>query len=395
MYSETDLYSIAENSHRQVLNIIRVHKEISGAEIARLSGFQPSTILYILRILDKRGLISISRTGDSTQKGGKKPVLWKIKPGIGLMLGIEVMNDKIRFVKIDFAGNLYDSGEISLPATITMENAGLLLNTVIRETLLDKEFFSRSFLGIGLGLPGLIDSQKGIVQYSTLLKLKNLNLGEQLRNYLGKPIYIVNDANAGALGISLYHNHIQEKLPEDIVYLNYNKGSKNLGAGLIVKHELYEGITGTAGEICDPMPDIESLVNTAIKRYGQDHPLLTDNNYPETVSFKKIVDYALAGCKISTYVVDRICNLVCKEITRFTGILNPNLIVLGGDITCREELLTSYILPGTKKMTSEMLKMGFVLPLIRFSNYGEFSVSMGATAMILSQILRNKSHKIR
>jgi len=395
MYSGTDLYSIAENSHKQVLNIIRIHKEISGAEIARLSGFQPSTILYILRILDKRGFISISRTGDSTQKGGKKPVLWKIKPGIGLMLGTEVMSDKLRFVKIDFAGNLYDSGEKPMPAPITMENAASLLNTVIREILHEAELFSRSFLGIGMGVPGLIDSQKGRVQYSTLLQLKNLNLGEQLKNFLGKPIYIVNDANAGALGISLYHNHIQEKLPEDIVYLNYNKGSKNLGAGLIVKHELYEGIAGTAGEICDPMPDIELLVNAAISKYGRNHPLLTDNNQLETVSFKKIVDYALAGCKVSAYVVDKICNLVCKEITRFTGLLNPNLIVLGGDITCREELLTSYILPGTKKMTSEMLKMGFVLPVIRFSNYGAFSVSMGATAMILTQILRNKNHKIR
>jgi N-acetylglucosamine repressor len=395
MYSGTDLYSIAENSHKQVLNIIRIHKEISGAEIARLSGFQPSTILYILRILDKRGFINISRTGDSTQKGGKKPVLWKIKPGIGLMLGIEVMSDKLRFVKIDFAGNLYDRGEKSMSAPVTMENAASLINNAIRDILHEAELFSRSFLGIGMGIPGLIDSQKGIVQYSTLLQLKNLNLGEQLKYLLGKPVYIVNDANAGALGISLYHNQVQEKLPEDIVYLNYNKGSKNLGSGLIVKHELYEGIAGTAGELCDPMPDIELLVNTAIKKYGRNHPLLSDKNNLKTVSFKKIVDYALAGCKISTYVVDKICNLVCKEITRLTGLLNPNLIVLGGDITCHEELLTSYILPGTKKMTREMLKMGFVLPLICFSNYGEFSVSMGATAMILSKILRNKNHKIR
>ena len=85
-----DFYSLTENSHKQVLNIIRTHREVSGAEISRLTGLQPSTILYILRILDRKGFIAISRTGDSTQKGGKKPVLWKIRPDIGVMLGIEV-----------------------------------------------------------------------------------------------------------------------------------------------------------------------------------------------------------------------------------------------------------------------------------------------------------------
>jgi len=322
-------------------------------------------------------------------------VLWKIKSGIGLMLGIEVLRNKLRFVKIDFAGNLYGSGEKSIPVPITMENAASILVSVIKEILQDAELNSRSFLGIGMGIPGLIDSHQGIVQYSTLLQLKNLSLGERLKRHLGKPVFIVNDANAGALGISLYHDQISEKLPEHIVYLTYNKGSKNLGAGLIVKHELYEGIAGTAGEIFDPLPDFEALVNAAIKKYGRNHPLINDNHQPEKVSFKKLVDYALDGCRVSAYAVNKICDLISKEIARLTGLLNPNLIVLGGDITCRDELLTTYILPATRKKTGKMLKMGFILPYIRFSNYGEYSVSMGATAMILSQILRSKNHKSR
>ena len=118
MYSGTDFASLTENSHKLVINVIRTHKEISGAEISRITGFQPSTILYILRILDRKGFICISRTGDSTQKGGKKPVLWKIKPDIGLILGIEVFSSKLRFVEIDFAGNIHSQGEKSFQTNI-------------------------------------------------------------------------------------------------------------------------------------------------------------------------------------------------------------------------------------------------------------------------------------
>jgi hypothetical protein len=45
--------------------------------------------------------------------------------------------------------------------------------------------------------------------------------------------------------------------------------------------------------------------------------------------------------------------------------------------------------------TGKMLKLGFVLPAISFSSFGEYSVAMGATAMILSKILRVQNLKTR
>ena len=394
MYSGTDFASLTENSHKLVINVIRTHREISGAEISRITGFQPSTILYILRILDRKGFICISRTGDSTQKGGKKPVLWKIKPDIGLMLGIEVFSSKFRFVKIDFAGNIHSQGEKSFPAKIGQDNTADALEQFIRDTLTKDELNAKSFLGIGIAMPGLVDSNQGIIRYSALLQIRNLELGNRLRKSLGKPVYFVNDANAGALSISWYHAG-EEKLPEHIVYLTYNKESKNLGAGLIINHGLYEGIAGTAGEIFDPLPDLETLITRAVKKYGNDFPLIRDNANPGSVSFKKIVDYAFDGCRLSTYTVHKICDLISEEIARITGMLNPNLIVIGGDITCRPELLTAFILPEASRKTGKMAKLGYVLPSISFSSFGEFSVAMGATAMILSKILHYKNNKSR
>ncbi len=389
-----DFYSVTENSHKQVLNLIRTHKEVSGAEISRLTGFQPSTILYILRILDRKGFITISRTGDSTQKGGKKPVLWKIRSEIGVMMGIEVFRSKLRYVKIDFEGKIHDQGEKSVSVTIGQDNVSSVLEKFIRETLTEEELNSRSFLGIGIAMPGLVDSYHGMIQYSALLQIRNLEIGEKLRRRLGKPVYFVNDANAGALSISWYHP-VAEKLPEHIVYVTYNKESKNLGAGLIINNGLYEGIAGTAGEIFDPLPDIQTIVNEGIVKFGNNFPLVIENQHPGKVSFKKLADYALGGCRLSAYAVDRICDVISNEIARITGLLNPNLIVIGGEITCRNELLTTYILPGITRKTGKMVEMGFIMPDIYFSSFAEFSVAMGATALILSKILSSQNHKSR
>jgi N-acetylglucosamine repressor len=389
-----DFYSLTENSHRQVLNLIRIYKEISGAEISRNTGFRPSTILYILRILDKKGFINISRTGSSTRRGGKKPVLWKIKPGIGKMLGIEVLKDKIRFVKLDFAGTLYEQGERPLPVTFTEENILSTLEKVVKDIITEDELNSRSFLGTGIGVPGLVNSNSGVLQYSALLQVRNVEISERLSKILDKPVFIVNDANAGALSISWYNDQTK-KLPEHIVYLTYNNGSKNLGAGLVIGHELYTGIAGTAGEILDPLPNLGELIRACIKKIGHDHALLIDNHQPEKVSFRTLVDYARKGCMLSRMTVDKICDIISEEITRLAGFLNPNLIVLGGDITCSHELLTGHILPRTSKRAHKMMKMGFVMPEISFSSYGEFSVAIGATAMILRKVIGSQNYKTR
>lgn len=395
MLLSADFYSLPEKSHRLVLNLIRISREISGAEIARNTGFQPSTILYILRILDKKGFIDISRTGSSTERGGKKPVLWKIKPGIGKMLGIELLKNKVRFVKLDFAGTLYEQGEKTLPVAIKADNMITTLASVVRDILPEEELNGRSFLGIGIGVPGLVNSNTGVLQYSALLQVRNVEISEKLTRVLGKQVFIVNDANAGALSISWYNDRLSDKLPEHIVYLTYNNGAVNLGTGLVIGHELYTGITGTAGEILEPLPNLGELIQAAVKKIGHDHALLRDNLQPENVSFRTLVEYSKKGCLLSSMTVKKVCDIISDEIARLAALLNPNLIVLGGDITCSKELLTDHILPRTSKKAGKMMKMGFVLPDICFSSYGEFSVAIGATAMVLHSVIKNQNYKTR
>jgi predicted NBD/HSP70 family sugar kinase len=395
MPGSADFYSVTEKSHRIVLNLIRISKEISGAEIARITGFQPSTILYILRILDKKGFIDVSRTGSSTYRGGKKPVLWKIKAGTGKMLGIEVLKDKVRFVKLDFAGTLYEQGEKHLPEPFTPDNILSVLVSVINSLVDSDELSDKSFLGVGIGVPGLVNSDQGVLKYSALLQVRNIEISHKLSRIFGRQVHIVNDANAGALSISWYNNQIINRLPEHIVYLTYNNGAKNLGAGLVIGHELYTGISGTAGEILEPLPVLGDLLLASIKKIGSHHAILADNHQPDKVSLRTLVDYAHKGCLLSSMTVNKICNIISEEIARLAGLLNPNLIVLGGDITCSPELLTDHILPLTSKKARKMMKMGFVLPEICFSSYGEFSVAIGSTAMILRQVIGSQNYKTR
>lgn len=383
----TGLFSLTENSHKQVLNLIRLCKEISGAELARLTNLRPSTVLYILRNLDEKGLIEISGTGESTTKGGKKPTLWKIKGNTGFVLGLEILVHKIRIVLAGFEGNFIEKGEHIPASRITDKNLVEELLKAISNIIEKFKLPADKIIGVGIAVPGMVDSKSGHIHYAAALGVENFPLRLKLESKLPLRFAIANDANAGAMDVKWY-TEPNQKLPANIVYITYNQGAKNLGAGLIINNALYSGVSGAAGEIFYPLPKISSLLEKGIKKLGTDHAIL-QNTGMDDIKIADIMNHAKKGCGLSSFVIEEICKVIADEIARTVGFINPDLIVLGGDITMQEDLLRKYIIPFAHEKTSGYLKHGYYMPEIRFSQFGKFSVSAGATAIMLSNLMEN------
>lgn len=383
----TGLLSLTENSHKQVLNLIRIYREISGAELARLTNLRPSTVLYILRNLDEKGLIEISGTGESTTKGGKKPTLWKIKSNKGFVIGLEILVHKIRIALVGLEGNFIDKGEHIPTGRITDKNLIEELTKAITGTIEKNQIPYENIIGVGIAVPGMVDSKNGHIHYAAALGVENFALKLKLESKLPLRFTIGNDANAGAMDVKWYTEPTQ-KLPANIVYITYNQGAKNLGAGLIINNTLYSGVSGAAGEIFYPLPKIPSIIEKGIKKMGDDHPLL-QNSKIEDIKISDVMNFAKKGCPLSTFTIEEICKVIADEIARTVGFINPDLIVLGGDITLQEDLLRKYIIPFAHEKTSGYLKHGYYMPEIRFSQFGKFSVAAGATALLLSELIEN------
>lgn len=383
----TGLLSLTENSHKQVLNLIRIYREISGAELARLTNLRPSTVLYILRNLDEKGLIEISGTGESTTKGGKKPTLWKIRSNRGYVIGLEILVHKIRTVLVGLEGNFIDKGEHIPASKINDKNLIEELTRAIAGIIEKNKILQENIIGVGIAVPGMVDSKNGHIHYAAALGVENFALKLKLESKLPLRFTIGNDANAGAMDVKWYTEPTQ-KLPANIVYITYNQGAKNLGAGLIINNALYSGVSGAAGEIFYPLPKIPAIVEKGIKKLGSDHPLL-QNAKPEDIKISEVMNLAKKGCQLSTFIVEEICKVIADEIARIAGFINPDLIILGGDITLQEDLLRKYIIPFAHEKTSGYLKHGYFMPEIRFSQFGKFSVAAGATALLLSELIEN------
>ena len=102
---------------------------------------------------------------------------------------------------------------------------------------------SDQIVGIGIGIPGLLDVEKGVVVMSNNLKWEDLPIADMFKARLPYPVRIANDANVAALGEALYG---AGKGVPYVIMLTLGTG---VGGGIVLNGQLYEGNKGQGAEL--------------------------------------------------------------------------------------------------------------------------------------------------
>lgn len=113
---------------------------------------------------------------------------------------------------------------------------------LIEQILKEAKLNYRDIEYIGIGSPGLIDSERGVIVSAGNLGLKNFPLKERLESILPLPVYVNNDANCAALG---EYYSLEDTDISSFVMVTLGTG---IGGGIILNHKIYEGFDGSAGE---------------------------------------------------------------------------------------------------------------------------------------------------
>lgn len=380
------LFNLIEPSHKKVFDLIRREKRVSAAELARITGMQASSMVYILRKLSEKGLIVQSGIGKSTNKGGKRPTLWEINTGLGVFIGIEVMPSKLR-VALYYLNNEHGT-EFELECTQLIQNRKSLLDELTRayDRILQMTKLSDDEINCySIALPGLIDNENGVLKYSRALNISDYDLLSDLKEYLNVDCFIINDANAGVLGLKWY-NYPDLNIPEHVVYIEYNQEAKNLGAGLIINNKLYQGFSGNAGEILHELKPITSIYNELKGNYSDSSKLgrLVNGGL---IDIEALSQKEKDGNKAAKAIFVELSDIIAEELLHITGFINPGAIVIGGELTGLQRILHTFILPAIKAKSEEMEKLGYIIPHITFSPFGKYAVAKGAIGLSLEKIV--------
>ncbi|MFI3086665.1 ROK family glucokinase [Streptococcus sp. 2022WUSS037] len=223
------------------------------------------------------------------------------------------------------------------------------------------------FLGVGMGSPGVVDSEAGTVIGAYNLNWKTLQLvKEQFESALGLPFFIDNDANVAALGeqwVGAGNNN------PNVVFMTLGTG---VGGGVIAAGNLIRGVKGAGGELGHITVDFDApfactcgkkgcletvasatgIVNLSRRyadQYAGDAKLKQMIDDGQDVTAKDVFDLAKEGDDLALIVYRHFSEYLGVACANIAAVLNPAYIVLGGGVSAAGE----FLLDGVRKVFAE------------------------------------------
>ena len=282
-------------------------------------------------------------------------------------IGIDLGGTKISTGIVDTSGKILAKTKLPTQAQkgpeFVIDQIVKSINLVIKKSRLNRHQIS----GIGIGSPGPLDTEKGIVHFAPNLPgWKEIPLKNKLESKTGFSVFVDNDANLAALGES---------------WIGAGKGSKNLicitlgtgvGGGLILNGEIYHGSEDSAGEIghitVEPSgPKCNCGNNGCLEAYSSATGIVNrtkeaiksgeKTSLKEPITSKKVYLEALKGDKLSKRIMKQAGVYLGIALSNVANLLNLDMAIIAGNVAeageiifepARKEIKKRAIYPANK-----------------------------------------------
>ena len=385
-------------NNQLVLKTIFESGPLSRADVARATHLTRVTVSEIVAELIEGGLIAEVGRGPST--GGKTPILLAMVDDARHLVSLDLGADAFRGAIVDLRGQVRHT--ISLPPKGRDGEQALALVYELIDALLAAT--QRPILGIGLGAPGLVDTDNGIILQAVHLNWRDLPLGELLHERYHLPVYLANDCQAAALAEYLFGE--STRLSENLVTIKIGHG---IGSGIIINGQLYQGDSYSAGEIghiqaveagepcrCGSSGCLETVASCdALVHQAQSMAIHLRKAYlgsmlsrlaaaPQVITLEHLVQSFQAGDELACQVALEAARHLGAAVARLVGVLNIHHIIVTGNITAFGPrwlemvrwAISQRILPRAARQVS-----------LSYGTLGEDVIILGASALLLTREL--------
>lgn len=264
------------------------------------------------------------------------------------IIGIDIGGTTIKLGIISSNGELFHKW--SIPTNT--ENQGSFIINDIWESIVIKikseNIIKEDINGIGVGIPGYIDTDSGIVYEAINIGWKNINIKQELKKISGLPVHIENDANIAVLGENWQGAGNQAK---HVIAVTLGTG---VGGGIITNGEILNGRNGMAGELghilieedgahcncgnrgcLETIASATGIVRQAIIKIKENPNSLLANIYNEdqVITSKAVFELAEQGNQEAVDIIAYTSYVLAQTFANLGVILNPEKILIGGGVS--------------------------------------------------------------
>lgn len=344
----TDASLLKQINFARILSLLRYHPHLTRSHIARRTGLTRSTVTVITTELIETGLLREGQEIASGPEGGRPGVELELNPEGAFFIGVAIADEQIRVVELNLAAQVTYRVAVPLlrtdPVTITQQVIELVQQ--VWQTNPENQARTR---GIGITVPGSLN-RDGVILCAPRLQWNQVDLRSYLNLPLNLPLFIENDANAGAL-VEMY---LGGSTPgHSLLYLMLDVG---VGAGLVLNHRLLRGAGGTACEVAnlmlDPHPShpLNGELSGTFEALCSKRALLDayQTQTGEAIDFDTLLTRLEEADATARIVVQEWGKYLSWAVHGLIGVLNPERVVFGGQL--------AVLIPQVQTQLEEMLQ---------------------------------------
>jgi len=368
-----------------IFKAIRKQGPISRIELTEITGCSAGTVSNHVRTLIKKGFVIESKKGISS--GGRKPIQLMINPNKAYIFSIEIEVNQIKIVMFDLEIKVITKSII--PITYkddykkTLEQVFFEMDKMREEKNLKLD----NLLGTGVAVPGLIDKEKGILEFAPNLGWKNVYISKIFKDKFNLPVILDNEAKAAAIG---EREFIYPKM-DNMVFVSINEG---IGCGVILNGELYRGASGNAGEFGHIIIDTNGPLchcgnrgcweTLASESYIVNRYLKLSNSNKELTK-KEIYQIGKNGDKKVIEIFNETGRNIGIGLVNIVNGLSPELLVIGGGIVEIKDYVYEEII---KKLEESALSISYKKVEIKFSELAGLAAVYGMADLIINERIK-------
>ena len=394
-----DKFAMAQMNRSMVFDLIRRKGPISRAEIARTIGLSIPTVMKITEEFSHKQFVQDVGKGESS--GGKRPELLELVPDSKYIIGVGVGRSKTNVLMMNLAGEVFireimETGGTAVPE-VWISRLIQVIENVIRESGLSR----KQILGMGIGMPGILDEKSGKVLFSPDFKWENVDMLTPIRERFKMDITIENANRALAMGEYYFGAGVDSR---NFLVVNLGHG---IGSAIMREGEFYRGSSGSSGEIghiilekngpkcnCGNLGCLEAIASgNAIARDAKIAVLEGNatkimelvNEDINRIEAKTVFEAARLGDRLAIQIAERAMQYIGIGLANYINLLDPDLIILFGGLTNAGDIFLKKVKEVLRER--QMKFAGRQVKLV-ISQMGENGTAVGSASLVLKKFIK-------
>lgn len=396
-----NLQLVKETNLTLIFNLIDKHESVSRAELAQITRLSPTTVSSLTEELIHNGMVVESGAG-TTSTSGRKPIMLEMNPDGGYVVSVEM-------TEAGYNCSLYNlkCKEIGGKKVLVtdFDQVGTSIVDTIDQLLRSNQKDEGKLLGICIGAPGLIDTEKNRILSSTVISIdyKNDFYDRIKERFSSIPVFLGNESSFSAYAEKRFGRYGQVK---NLVFIEINIG---IGAGIILNDKIFTGAFGLAGEIghmsidingprckcgnkgcLEMMASIPAMSQKIIFAIMSGRATLIrdiiQNDYNK-VNIDVIKEAVDQKDELAVEVMTEVALRVAFGINNIINLFNTEAVVIGGEIT---KLGDAFLRKVKEEIAGIQFKPNLHMADIGYSTVGGNHAVLGAARFVLDHVFTNK-----